>query len=140
MRFFFIFLLTAAAAIAGDKHGSGNNPFGLIALDDTISLSFFTKPADENLYFRLSWKESETSSSSLSPGSGVFPKERYAYFWDDSRKIFWFADERFLQKYDMSKAKEGSPSSRTSTIGDYKSDKDFPAEMIPLVESLIQKE
>ena len=140
MRFFLIILLTATAATAGNKLGSGNNPFGLNSLDDTIALSFFTKPADENLYFRLSWKESETSSSSLSSGSGVSPNERYAYFWDDARKIFWFADERFLQKYDMSKAKEGSTTSRKSMIGDFKADKDFPPEMIPLIESLIQKE
>lgn len=138
MRLLLIVLFCAASAVAADSQGQGSNPFVRVPLDDTISLSFFTKPEDDTLYFRLSWRESETSSSSLSSGSGVLPKQRYAYFWDDSAKVFWFADARFLQKFDMSKAKEGSTQTSTCNVTDYRGLKDLPPEMVPLIESLLR--
>lgn len=142
MRFFLIFLLattTAIVPIAADLQGQGRNSFGTIFLDDTISLSFFTKPTDDALYFRLSWQENETTLSSLSSGRGVPPEQSYVYYWDDTKQIFWFVHEDCLQKFDMSKAKEGHTNSRTSNISAYKSDKDFPSKMLPMIEKLIQQ-
>jgi len=139
MRFLLVCLLSTTAAFAADSQGGGSNPFGTTALDDTTTLSFFTKPEDDTLYFRLSWKENEGSSSTVSSGSGVPAKKEFAYYWDDSKKIFWFADGRFLQKFDMSRAKGSSTTSRISNIADYKGDNDFPSDFIASVDTLINK-
>jgi len=139
MRTLICLILTLTSCIAADISGSGINPFGTVQLDDTFSLSFFTKESDEALFWRLSWKPSDRSSSSVSSGSGVPSKASFVYFWDDDRKIFWFTAGQYLHKYDLSSAMTGSTTSRTSMITDYKAEKDFPAQMVPMVESLLQK-
>jgi hypothetical protein len=140
MRHLIIFFLTVAACMAEDKHGTGTNPFGSKALDEIFSLSFFTKESDDSLYYRLSWKPGETSSSSVSSGSGVAPGGKFVYFWDDARKVFWFASGDVLQKHDLSKAMDGSTSGGSSNLASYQHEKDFPAEMIPMLQELINKQ
>ena len=134
-----ILLMSLASGIAADKSGSGTNPLGTIALDDMFSLSFFTKDSNV-LFWRLSWKPTDQSSSSVTSGSGVSPGAPFVYFWDDARETFWFATEKFLHKYDLSSAMTGSTMSRSVMIVDYKDEKDFPTQMAPMVESLLQKE
>jgi hypothetical protein len=140
MRTFIYLILTLTSCIAADRTGSGANPFGIVQLNESFSLSFFTKESDDSLFWRLSWKPNESSSSSVSSGSGVPSQAPFVYFWDDDRKIFWFAAGQILHKYDLSSAMTGSTTSRTSMITDYKAEKDFPAQMVPMVESLLQKE
>ncbi len=140
MRYFIILLLITGTCLATDKHGSGTNPFGSRALDDKFLLSFFTKESDDALYFRISWKPSETSSSSISSGIGVAPKKRFIYYWDDARKVFWFASGDVLQIYDLSKAMDGSTSSRTTNLTSYQHEEGFPADMIPMIQELIDKQ
>jgi hypothetical protein len=140
MRYFIILFLIAGTCFATDKHGSGTNPFGSRALDDKFSLSFFTKDSDDALYYRISWKPSETSSSSISSGSGVAPENKFIYFWDDARKVFWFASGDVLQKYDLSNAMDGSTSSRTTNLASYQHEEGFPTDMIPMIHELIDKQ
>lgn len=134
MRIILMLILAVAGVKGADLQGGGNNPLRNVKLDEATSLEFFAKPGDDTLYFRISIKEGEGSSTTISPGTGVPTGKSFVYFWDDALKTFWFADERFLQKFDLSQ--KGKTSTTTYKAGDRKGVKDMPAGMVSLVEGL----
>lgn len=140
MRSLLLIFLFATSSFAADSSGTGINPFVVSALDDEISLPFFTNPGDDTLYCRLSWKEIEGSTSSMSFGTGVPPGQPFAYYWDDSAKISWFADSLFLQKLDLSNSKAGSTKTDTSHTAGFKDQTDIPEQMASLIQTLLLKE
>lgn len=137
MRYLIIFLSIAGICFANDKYGTGINPLRSVALDETITLNFYTKSGDDELYYMLSVKRGEYATFSVSPGKGVTPDSTYVYFWDNSEKVFWFASGQFLRKHNLLHASDGETSSKNFMLENYIHMTNVPKKMKILIHDLL---
>ena len=99
-----LFLIFPYCVYSQEISGIGSSPMQAQRLTDELSLSVISQPSTNTLHWKIvrDKKISEKGADSTTAGEAVLPGEKYTYYWDKEKRIFWFSTVRALLRMDVS--------------------------------------
>jgi len=125
MKRLILSLLFPSCLLAEGISGIGDSEMAPQSLTKELSFSVISKDPTHTLHWKLA-----QGSSTVTAGEEVLPGEKYAYYWDPEKKVFWFATLRSISRMGLSgwtPERTVLKDNKIRTIQGFESDEELPA-------------